>query len=57
LKNVGLGVAYGLYATFAVLSFFFVWRFVRESKGRELEENDDELVAKPSRAAATSSAV
>jgi len=57
LKNVGLGLAYGLYATFAVLSFFFVWRFVQESKGRELEENDDELVAKPSRAAATSSAV
>jgi SP family sugar:H+ symporter-like MFS transporter len=43
LKNAGLGIAYGLYATFAVLSFFFVWRFIRESKGRELEESDDEL--------------
>jgi SP family sugar:H+ symporter-like MFS transporter len=53
LKNAGLGLAYGLYATFAVLSFFFVWRFVQESKGRELEENDDELVAKPSAAVAT----
>jgi len=38
LKNAGLGLAYGLYATFAVLSFFFVWRFVQESKGRELED-------------------
>ncbi|MBD5607003.1 MAG: sugar porter family MFS transporter [Candidatus Eremiobacteraeota bacterium] len=44
LKNAGLGIAYGMYATFAVLSFFFVWRFVTETKGRELEENDRELV-------------
>ncbi|MBD5633283.1 MAG: sugar porter family MFS transporter [Candidatus Eremiobacteraeota bacterium] len=43
LKNAGLGLAYGLYATFAILSFFFVWRYVRESKGRELEESDNEL--------------
>jgi SP family sugar:H+ symporter-like MFS transporter len=38
LKNVGLGVAYGLYTFFALLSFYFVWRFVKESKGRELED-------------------
>ncbi len=38
LKDVGLGLAYGLYTAFAVLSFFFVLRFVQESKGRELEE-------------------
>lgn len=38
LKNVGLGLAYGLYTAFAILSFFFVLRFVRESKGRELED-------------------
>ncbi len=37
LKNAGLGLAYGLYTGFAVLSFFFVLRFVKESKGRELE--------------------
>jgi SP family sugar:H+ symporter-like MFS transporter len=43
LKNAGLGLAYGLYTTFAILSFFFVWRFVRESKGSELEETDSEL--------------
>jgi SP family sugar:H+ symporter-like MFS transporter len=38
LKTAGLGIAYGLYTTFAILSFFFVMRFIRESKGRELEE-------------------
>ena len=38
LKNAGLGLAYGLYATFAVLSLLFVLRFVRETKGVELEE-------------------
>ena len=43
LKNAGLGLAYGLYATFAVLSFFFVLRFIQESKGRELEDSDDQL--------------
>jgi SP family sugar:H+ symporter-like MFS transporter len=43
LKTAGLGLAYGLYATFAVLSFFFVWRFLTESKGSELEDNDDQL--------------
>lgn len=38
LQSLGLGLAYGLYTAFAVLSFFFVWRFVTETKGRELEE-------------------
>ncbi len=37
LQHLGLGLAYGLYTTFAVLSFVFVWRFVKESNGRELE--------------------
>jgi SP family sugar:H+ symporter-like MFS transporter len=45
LKNAGLGLAYGLYCTFAVLSFFFVWRFVFESKGSELEDADDQLLS------------
>jgi SP family sugar:H+ symporter-like MFS transporter len=38
LKTAGLGLAYGLYTTFAVLSLLFVLRFVRETKGVELEE-------------------
>ena len=36
--NLGLGVAYGLYAGFAALSFFFVVAFITETKGRELED-------------------
>ena len=46
LKNVGLGLAYGLYATFAVLSFLFVWRFITETKGRELEDMGNEAARK-----------
>jgi SP family sugar:H+ symporter-like MFS transporter len=38
LQNLGLGLAYGLYTAFAVLSFFFVLKCVSETKGRELEE-------------------
>ncbi len=36
--DIGLGFAYGFYTTFAVLSFFFVLKFVPETKGRELED-------------------
>ncbi|MES2640753.1 MAG: sugar porter family MFS transporter [Myxococcota bacterium] len=38
LLSRGLGLAYGLYATAAVVSLFFVLRFVPETKGRELEQ-------------------
>ncbi|HEX2297046.1 MAG TPA: MFS transporter, partial [Pseudonocardiaceae bacterium] len=38
LAEFGLSFAYGLYATFAVLSFVFVLKAVRETKGRELED-------------------
>jgi MFS transporter, SP family, sugar:H+ symporter len=38
LKDASLGLAYGFYAVCAVLSFFFVLRWVRETKGVELEE-------------------
>jgi SP family sugar:H+ symporter-like MFS transporter len=37
LASIGLSFAYGLYALFAGLAFLFVWRAVRETKGRELE--------------------
>jgi len=43
LKNFGLGVAYGLYACFALLSFIFVLRLVTETKGQELEEIPQEV--------------
>ncbi len=36
--DIGLGFAYGFYTTFALLSFFFVLKFVPETKGRELED-------------------
>ncbi len=38
LAAVGLGLAYGVYTFFAFVSIFFVVRFIRETKGRELEE-------------------
>jgi len=38
LSDFSLGVAYGLYAAFALLSYLFVTRYVRETKGMELED-------------------
>ena len=38
LADIGLAVAYGLYTTFAVLSFLFVAKYVEETKGRQLED-------------------
>ncbi len=38
LANFGPGSAYGLYATAAAISFFFVWFFIKETKGMELED-------------------
>jgi sugar porter (SP) family MFS transporter len=38
LAEIGLAFAYGLYAAFAVLSYIFVHRAVRETKGMELEQ-------------------
>jgi hypothetical protein len=35
--HVSLGLAYGLFTLFAVLSFFFVWKWVKETRGAELE--------------------
>jgi MFS transporter, SP family, sugar:H+ symporter len=34
LADINLGLAYGLYTTFAQLSFFFVFKFVPETKGK-----------------------
>jgi SP family sugar:H+ symporter-like MFS transporter len=38
LVGIGLGGAYGIYTFFALLSVFFVLRFVHETRGKELEE-------------------
>jgi membrane protein implicated in regulation of membrane protease activity len=40
LVHIGLGIAYGIFTLFAVLSFFFVWKWVTETRGTELEEMD-----------------
>jgi len=37
LAEIGLPFAYGLYATFALVSLFFVLGAVRETRGVELE--------------------
>ncbi|MFE3542643.1 sugar porter family MFS transporter [Nocardia sp. NPDC059177] len=41
LKTFSLGVAYGMYAAFALLSLLFVARFVPETKGMTLEDMDE----------------
>lgn len=38
LTQTGLGGAYGLYASSALISLFFVHRYVKETRGRRLEE-------------------
>ena len=38
LAGIGLGGAYGLYAVCAVISIFFILKWVKETKGKELEE-------------------
>jgi SP family sugar:H+ symporter-like MFS transporter len=38
LSGIGLGGAYSIYAAFALISLFFVMKFVNETKGLELEE-------------------
>jgi SP family sugar:H+ symporter-like MFS transporter len=43
LKDVGLGVAYGLYAGFALLSFLFVRWLITETNGHELETMPQEV--------------
>jgi sugar porter (SP) family MFS transporter len=43
LRDV-LGVAYGFYALCAILSFMFVWMWVRETKGVSLEDMHAELM-------------
>jgi MFS transporter, SP family, sugar:H+ symporter len=46
-----LGFAYGFYTTCAVLSFFFVWKWVRETNGVPLEDMHDEVSSASGRTA------
>ena len=38
LAGIGLAATYGIYLAFAIVSVFFVLRYVQETKGRELEQ-------------------
>jgi SP family sugar:H+ symporter-like MFS transporter len=38
LSSIGLGGSYGIYTAFAIISIFFILKFVHETKGKELEE-------------------
>lgn len=38
LSAIGLGVSYGIYAFFGVVAYFFVKNFIKETKGRTLED-------------------
>ncbi|SEE96121.1 sugar porter family MFS transporter [Ruania alba] len=49
--EIGLPFAYGFYAFFALLSFFFVLTKVPETKGRELEDMSDSPVVERRRRA------
>ena len=37
LTSIGLAASYSFYGVCAVISFFLVWRFINETKGKELE--------------------
>ncbi len=43
LKDVSLGLAYGIYTGFALISLIFVAKWLAETKGRTLEDMDDAL--------------
>jgi SP family sugar:H+ symporter-like MFS transporter len=37
LVQISLGLAYSLFTVGAFISFFYVWKYVKETKGVELE--------------------
>jgi len=41
------GMTYCIYGIMSVLSFFFVWKMVPETKGKTLEEMEDLLIKRP----------
>src|SRR6478609_11087684 len=47
MKDISLAFSYGFYAACALLSLFFVIKWVRETKGKELEDMDDDLMIAP----------
>jgi MFS transporter, SP family, sugar:H+ symporter len=45
MKDISLAMSYGFYAVCALLSLVFVVKWVRETKGKELEDMDDFMPA------------
>ncbi len=43
LANIGLGLSYGIYAFFGFVAFLFVKKFIKETKGRTLEDISRDL--------------
>ncbi|WP_051260337.1 sugar porter family MFS transporter [Corynebacterium sputi] len=43
LRDISLGMTYGIYAVFAVISLIFAIRYIRETKGMTLEDMDKVL--------------
>jgi MFS family permease len=52
LRDLSLGLTYGLYALFALLSFFFVLAKIPETKGMELEDMSMDTMNRHKRGAA-----
>jgi len=46
LASIGLGFSYGIYAFFGVIAYFFVKRFVDETRGKTLEELSRDIMGK-----------
>jgi SP family sugar:H+ symporter-like MFS transporter len=38
LASIGLGISYGIYATFGIVAFLIVKKYVTETKGKTLED-------------------
>jgi SP family sugar:H+ symporter-like MFS transporter len=45
MKDISLAFSYGFYAACALLSLFFVLKWVKETKGKELEDMDEMMIA------------
>lgn len=48
LASIGLGFSYGIYATFGLIAYVFVRKFVQETKGRTLEDLSRDAQYQPS---------
>ena len=51
LENFSLGFTYGMYAFFALCSFFFVMAKIPETKGMELEDMSMDTMSRHAKAA------